>query len=287
MEEVDSKVTNDNYTADQYTKGGPNEELQGLIPTTEQTFSTGDQTQVGQAITRIASTTLNYKDTGIVNAYLLSPVKSFYDLGALIDGFLLTFTPLFSNTGAATVNVNGLGIKAIVDVSGAALTGGEIQALATSYLSYDLSNDRFVLLQLNAVDFALKAELAATSDPTGASIIGLDVAGTSISDVQTFLQGGPLLAKARVSEASTVYTLESDGNFNVASVVRNSIGSVTVTYTNPLSRIGIVITTPLLADKITPLNGVGFTTGFNLEIVDVSGAGGSSLADSGFNLIVM
>jgi hypothetical protein len=74
-----------------------------------------------------------YSDTGTVNTYVvtLSPAPLSYTVG--LEVWMRAKT---TNTGASTINVNGLGTKAI-QAEGAALTGGEIEALALVHLVYD------------------------------------------------------------------------------------------------------------------------------------------------------
>ena len=62
-------------------------------------------------------------DTGTANAYAvtLSPVPSAY-----VDGMLVNFYTSNANTTASTLNVNSLGIKAIVNANGSALQAGDI-----------------------------------------------------------------------------------------------------------------------------------------------------------------
>ena len=71
--------------------------------------------------------TLNYgADSGAANAYVvtLTPAPTAYSAGMVVN----VGTISASNTGASTVNVNGLGVLPIVGPGGAALQGGEIVA---------------------------------------------------------------------------------------------------------------------------------------------------------------
>lgn len=64
-------------------------------------------------------------DTGAANAYVLANVPN---IPALQNGYVVYWIPANANTGASTINVNGLGAVAIVNPDGSALTGGEIAA---------------------------------------------------------------------------------------------------------------------------------------------------------------
>jgi hypothetical protein len=80
-------------------------------------------------------------DTGSANAYTitLSPAAASYE-----NGMILAFQPVNSNTGASTINVNGLGSKSIVNAASLALNGGEISANAICTVMYDGTNFRII-----------------------------------------------------------------------------------------------------------------------------------------------
>jgi len=62
-------------------------------------------------------------DTGIANAYVVDFVSNFT---SLTDGIVLYFLASNQNTGASTLNVNGLGPAPILTANGAALAPGQI-----------------------------------------------------------------------------------------------------------------------------------------------------------------
>lgn len=64
-------------------------------------------------------------DTGSANAYLLNFTASFT---AYADGIQITWIPANTNTGASTINVNGLGVVNIVNPDGSALTARQLIA---------------------------------------------------------------------------------------------------------------------------------------------------------------
>lgn len=64
-------------------------------------------------------------DTGSANAYVLNFVAPY---AALTDGVLIYWVPAHTNTGASTLNVNGLGVVTILNPDASALTDGEIVA---------------------------------------------------------------------------------------------------------------------------------------------------------------
>lgn len=64
-------------------------------------------------------------DTGVANAYVLTFVANFT---AYTDGILIYWLPANTNTGASTLNVNGLGVVPILNLDGSALGANQIVA---------------------------------------------------------------------------------------------------------------------------------------------------------------
>ena len=83
-------------------------------------------------------------DTGAVNVYVLNPVSPRKSPNVYFNGFTILFEPGTVNTGASTVNPASLGIKSIVDASGAALTGGELNG--DCLIRFDSILDAFVII---------------------------------------------------------------------------------------------------------------------------------------------
>jgi hypothetical protein len=81
--------------------------------------------------------------TGSANAYVLTPATN---ISAYADGMRFAFRANFSNTGAATLNVNALGAKSIKKWAGTALNSGELVSGAVYEVIYNLSSDEFRLI---------------------------------------------------------------------------------------------------------------------------------------------
>lgn len=96
-----------------------------------------DKTMLAQAMSRAASGGIFYADTGAANTYVLGTPLSFIMPKALFLGMAAYWYPANSNSGASTVNVAGIGVKAIRNESGDALTGGEIIAGMLCCMFYD------------------------------------------------------------------------------------------------------------------------------------------------------
>ena len=84
-------------------------------------------------------------DTGAANIYLLSFVANFT---SYVNGTVIYWIPSNSNTGASTLNVNGLGVIPIVNIDGSALGANEIVAGQTAAVMY--YNGSFQLLTIGA-----------------------------------------------------------------------------------------------------------------------------------------
>lgn len=80
-------------------------------------------------------------DTGSANAYLLTFTANF---AAYTDGIVIYWIPSNSNTGASTVNVNGLGAISVVNADGSALSANSIQANVPTTILY--KSGAFVLV---------------------------------------------------------------------------------------------------------------------------------------------
>lgn len=103
----------------------------------------GGITNLGNATqTAIQNESYTYgADTGAANAYVVTliPVPSGY-----VAGMGVVFKAAHANTGASTLNVNGLGAKSIVKNGSVALAGGEIAAGQIIYVKYDGTNFQII-----------------------------------------------------------------------------------------------------------------------------------------------
>lgn len=77
----------------------------------------------------------DYKvDTGAANAYVITPAPA---ITAYVTGQIFSFKAVNANTLASTLNVNGLGTKAIVNSKGGALVANDILAAMIVTVQYD------------------------------------------------------------------------------------------------------------------------------------------------------
>jgi hypothetical protein len=98
-------------------------------------------------------------DTGSANTYVvaLSPALSAYT-----DGVKVRFRAFTANTGASTLNVNGLGAKTLVGGAHSALAGGEIVAGGYCEAEYNSTLGYFVLLECTGAALQVSAGASAS-----------------------------------------------------------------------------------------------------------------------------
>ncbi len=148
MEDTDSKINGDIIDADLWNQAP--KELVNLIESTGQSLSAADLTQVAKSIAIYVANSNFYSDSGVANAYILATIGGKIPIQAYIDGAEIGFIPANSNLGPSVVDVNGIGSVSLVDSSGSALSGGEIQADDFVSAIFDLAFNRFRLTLSNA-----------------------------------------------------------------------------------------------------------------------------------------
>lgn len=91
-----------------------------------------------------ASSLIVGTDTGVVNACV---VNYSYPITALKDGMVLWFKAAAANTGATTLNVNGLGVLPVVGGNHSALQGGEVIANGKCQVVWRADISSWVLIE--------------------------------------------------------------------------------------------------------------------------------------------
>lgn len=115
---------------------------------------------------QLKSGNLNYAvDSGAADAYVVTMPQTWT---AYTAGWHLTFKVANANTGASTINVDGLGVKAIKKTDGSALDAGDLVAGALVTLVYDGTNFQVLNHVQGAVDAAEAARDAAQTAQTAA-----------------------------------------------------------------------------------------------------------------------
>ena len=80
---------------------------------------------------------------GSSNTYTLAAART---VASYAQGDAYLFEANHTNTGAATINVDSLGANSIVHNDGTALRAGDMTAAGMYLISYEASNDRFILV---------------------------------------------------------------------------------------------------------------------------------------------
>lgn len=144
MRNIAHKVTGDDLTADEFNDI-PSEE-KNIITSTGQTLSAGDLYQIAKAVSTYVAVGDFYIDSGSGNSYILTAVSPLQAPIAYMDGFRIRFRISHTNTGASTVNVNGLGTKAIVKEDGVSpLIAGDLPIGEHGELIFHADKDSFEL----------------------------------------------------------------------------------------------------------------------------------------------
>lgn len=161
--------------------------------------------------------------TGSSNAYVLSTAKG---ITALSAGVRVAFLPNHANSGAATINVDGKGVKSIKTVDGLALTAGDLMTTTPVFLVYNGTDFVQLAGSHNVTKAYINAAAAAGGPPGDINFqqLGIGVA-TPYDQVQVNSAGTALEAVALTPDRVMV----TDANGGMAS------SAVTVTELDYLS----------------------------------------------------
>lgn len=111
MLDLNDKVSGNSLTAAEWNQVPS--EIQNVIESLGISLSGADLEQLGKAIAGYVANGDFYTDSGVSDAYVLTPVGLKKSPPAYTDGSRIRFYAGNSNTGASTVNVGGLGVVSI------------------------------------------------------------------------------------------------------------------------------------------------------------------------------
>ena len=148
---------------------------------------------VDQIVNSQLTTLYGGVDTGVANAYVLTFVAPF---SAYADGEIVYWIPANANTGASTININGLGVIAIVNPNGNPLQAGQITAnLVAAVL---IKGGQALLIQGGSIQLLAPGLVTAPSlsfladNQTGFYQPGAGQIGVALSGVGSLIATGAL-----------------------------------------------------------------------------------------------
>lgn len=175
-------------------------------------------------------------DGGAVNAYTLTTTPA---LVGYTTRMIALFSPTIANTGAATINISGLGTRPIVSVSNAALVSGDLEVGTIYAATYDGTSFRLLSITKNYADqLAFGASLPAQAGNAGKIITtnGTVASWTDTINIPfTFGSSATLSFGNRVDEAKGA-NIASAATINLTTATGNLVH---ITGTTTISAITI------------------------------------------------
>lgn len=227
MQDLNDKVTGGTLTAAEWNEVPS--EIQNVIEGLGITLSSGNLNQLGEAIAGYVANGTFYIDSGVANAYVLTQIGSKQALTSYTDGATFEFEASNPNTGAATVNVAGLGIKNIKLADGSDPIAGAIDGRVI--LKFDAGNDWAELIP--DFEVASQAEAETGTDNTKGmtplrshqafNFYGLGVETSSIvSDIDTL--DSTYLRATDTSLSSGTFPVGVDKEGSILNISRTNTG---------------------------------------------------------------
>jgi len=206
MQDLNDKITGSQLTAAEWDEVPS--ELQNVIEALGIALLAEDLNQLGKAIAGYAAASDFYSETGVVDAYVCTKIGAKQGPPAYEPGLRVRFRPGNANTGASTINVNGVGIRDLVREDGSALSAGDLVTARDAVARYDQATDDFFLAdhvrtETSETSDLLVARLSRVSDttvkfsPVVGSGIKIEVDGAILSqsgdlsfDITSVLESG-------------------------------------------------------------------------------------------------
>lgn len=143
MQDLTGKTTGSNLTAAEWNQLP--QEVQNIITDLGIVLSGGDTDQLGKALALFLAAGTFYTDSGAADAYVLTAIGTRQAPASYSDGMYIRFRAANANTGAATVNVNALGVKTMVREDGNTLNAGDIGTSFDCIARFDATADKFFI----------------------------------------------------------------------------------------------------------------------------------------------
>lgn len=218
-------------------------------------------------------------DTGAANAYVITPTPA---LGAYAEGVIYSIKFVHANTGASTLNVSGLGNKAVTRSNGSALQAGDIAAGEEALVIYDGTEWQLMSeilgtatsLVAGIVQLATAAETLALTN-TGKAVTPADLGSLIASATQLGLVALATSAQTlALTDTTHVVTPADLGALLATTTQKGIVALATSAQTVALSDTTHAVTPASLASLFTSSLGssgyIKFPGGFMLQWVGVS-----------------
>jgi len=155
-------------------------------------------------------------DSGIVNAYVVNFNTPYT---AYTNGWTFYFIASNTNTGASTINVNGLGVVSIVNPNGTALSAGQIALGQMTEVIYE--NGQFILTSFGAATGIGVGTFGPQATTASANLTDLGATGSH----NVLVTGSAIIASFGTSASiqAPIYLV----TFNGSAVIANSNGLIT------------------------------------------------------------
>lgn len=200
------------------------------------------------------SEVLNYEiDTGTANTYVITPDPAITSYTA---GLAYAVKIANTNTGASTLNVNGLGAKNIVYVDGSVMASNALPIGAVVLVIYDGSN--FIL-----------ANIAPTTSTAGISALTGDVTASGSGSVTATIQSNAVTT-TKIADNNVTYAKISTSSIATASEIQTATASKLVDAAQLLSALRPYSTTTTLSGTDAPFTSI--PSGVRRIVLNFSGA---------------
>lgn len=224
-------------------------------------------------------------DTGAADAYIVT-IASTYNV-AYTDGMTLKVKALNANTGASTINVNGLGIKTIVRPDGTALQANDIVSGQVFQITYNSTSGKFQMANAYGGPAGPTGTLAGNATAGINWLQGPNIASATTMDIWTGSQGNEMIVTGTTAttgfsaapQAGASRVLIANGAWPLTHGA-NLLLPGSANYTCAAGDIVVVhaITTTQFRCEITRSNGVPVVSA-GLTLLDIKTASASSSLD--------
>lgn len=229
MEDLNDFITGNSLLAAQFIQ--PMSEIQNVITQGGIALSSGDLNQLGKGIANYIRNGQSYGTTfGAVNVYGLTTIGAKQAATDLVNGFTVIFRVAIANTGACTLNVDGLGADILTANDGSALVGGELPIGAPRMAEYNGTSWR--LLNIGVVSASTTdqgiIEIATNAEAiTGTSNVLAMVPASTTGLINNLVPNSSSTVRGKVEQATVAefITGTDDERYITSKVLTDNINN--------------------------------------------------------------